>query len=106
MMERVEGHAMFNTPREQWRAAKSRLREALRALDEEVRSYPTPIARCDDQLPGLIERRTAIRRELEQADALREDELSDSECLSLVGQVAARHADLFSTSRTSAQNEG
>ena len=97
---------MLSTPREQWRAAKIRLREALRALDEEVRSYPTPIARCDDQLPGLIERRTAIRRELERAETVREDELSDSECLSLVAQLAARHGDLLSTSQTSAQNEG
>jgi hypothetical protein len=38
------------------------LRERLEAraaeLAEEVSRYPSPIARCDDQLPGLIEARS------------------------------------------------
>ncbi len=34
------------------------LERRARALQEEVRAYPTPIARCDEQLPKLIERRT------------------------------------------------
>jgi len=33
-----------------------------RALDDEVRHYPTPIARCDVQLPALLEARDEVRR--------------------------------------------
>ena len=29
----------------------------VREVSDEVSHYPTPIARCDDQLPGLIEQR-------------------------------------------------
>ena len=39
------------------------LEQRSRELHDEVRHYPTPIAHCDDQLPGLIEQRTrAIAR--------------------------------------------
>jgi hypothetical protein len=44
----------------------STIRAALtarwRALDDEVRHYPTPIARCDVQLPALLEARDEVRR--------------------------------------------
>jgi chorismate mutase len=36
------------------------LRARADALAREVRDYPTPIARCDDQLTGLLERRTRL----------------------------------------------
>ena len=32
------------------------------ALDLEVRQYPTPIARCDVQLPALLDARAAVVR--------------------------------------------
>ena len=31
------------------------LEKRLAALSEEIRSYPTPIARCDLHLPALLE---------------------------------------------------
>lgn len=37
---------------------RSRLEARARELAEEVSRYPSPIARCDDQLPGLIEARS------------------------------------------------
>jgi hypothetical protein len=40
-----------------------------RALSEAVRSYPTPIARCDEQLPALLESRREVLRLLEEPDA-------------------------------------
>lgn len=40
------------------------------ALAREVRDYPTPIARCDDQLTGLLERRARVFRALDDVDAL------------------------------------
>jgi hypothetical protein len=53
------------------------LRRAIRAylerrgaeLNEAVRSYPTPIARCDEQLPALIESRREVLQLLEADDA-------------------------------------
>ena len=36
-------------------------------LSEEIRNYPTPIARCDEQLTGLIERRAALLAEKKRA---------------------------------------
>lgn len=44
----------------------------LGEINEELRNYPQPIARCDAQLGGLQEERMAIRArlaELEAADA-------------------------------------
>ena len=36
----------------------------LRQLNEEIRDYPQPIARCDAQLAGLIEERSEVSRVL------------------------------------------
>jgi len=33
-------------------------------LSEEIRNYPTPIARCDEQLTALIEERARLLAEL------------------------------------------
>ena len=38
----------------------------LAELSEEIRRYPTPIARCDEQLTGLIELRAAILERIRQ----------------------------------------
>lgn len=49
------------------------LRAALEArrrqLDAEIRSYPTPIPRCDAQFNHLMEERDRIVRELESLAA-------------------------------------
>jgi len=41
-----------------WSQLKDCLERQCTALSEEVRDYPTPIARCDEQLTRLIERRS------------------------------------------------
>ena len=33
-------------------------------LSAEIRHYPTPIARCDEQLAGLLEERSLLLRQL------------------------------------------
>jgi len=38
------------------------------ALSEEIRSYPRPIAHCDEQLSGLIEERARLLKELNSND--------------------------------------
>jgi hypothetical protein len=40
------------------------LQQQLAALNEEIRHYPGPIARCDQHLPALLEARARILAEL------------------------------------------
>ena len=42
----------------EWKSLRQHLEARARALADEVRAYPGPIARCDDQLPWLIAQRT------------------------------------------------
>ena len=42
------------------------LEQRLARLNEEIRSYPGPIARCDEHLPALLEERAQILSELEK----------------------------------------
>jgi hypothetical protein len=44
------------------------LEQRLQALSDEVRHYPTPIARCDEQLTGLLETRAEVAKLLANAD--------------------------------------
>ena len=46
-------------------------RQKIDALSREIRAYPTPIARCDEQLAGLLEERAKL---LEALRALEERE--------------------------------
>ena len=45
---------------------RARLALRLRELNEEIRAYPQPIARCDAQLGGLVEERARIHAEIER----------------------------------------
>ena len=45
---------------------RARLTQRLRELNEEIRAYPQPIARCDAQLGGLVEERARIQAEIER----------------------------------------
>jgi hypothetical protein len=42
------------------------LEERIAELSEEIRSYPTPIARCDLHLPALLEERSLLLAQLHQ----------------------------------------
>jgi len=54
-----------------WTALRDCLAARSRELHDEVRSYPTPIARCDLHLPGLLEQRRQITEALQLALELR-----------------------------------
>ena len=43
-------------------AIRADLARRWREVDDEIRHYPTPIARCDVQLPALIETRDELRQ--------------------------------------------
>jgi hypothetical protein len=47
-----------------WSELKSYLDRRSKELNDEVRNYPTPIARCDEQLTKLIEQRTRVINQL------------------------------------------
>ena len=55
---------------EAWEALRRYLESRSSALTDEVRHYPTPIARCDEQLSKLLEQRahalSQLRRMAEQ----------------------------------------
>jgi hypothetical protein len=42
------------------------LEKRVAELSEEIRNYPGPIARCDEQLPALLEERARLLSELEK----------------------------------------
>ena len=51
--------------------ARARLKARLGELNEEIRGYPQPIARCDAQLGGLVEERARLQEELERLEPSR-----------------------------------
>jgi hypothetical protein len=51
------------------REIRAHLERRAARLNEAVRGYPTPIARCDEQLPALIEARREVLQLLEADDA-------------------------------------
>jgi hypothetical protein len=46
---------------EAWRALRAHLQAQARELAHEVSHYPGPIARCDEQLPALIDEHARAR---------------------------------------------
>ena len=60
---------------------------ARKALDEEIRSYPTPIPRCDAQFNAAYEQRSLLATLFLQVDAAVNG--SDAEKLSAIAQFAA-----------------
>jgi hypothetical protein len=41
------------------------LQRRLEALNQEIRTYPGPIARCDEHLPAMLEERAKLIAQLE-----------------------------------------
>jgi len=41
------------------------LQRRLAELNEQIRTYPGPIARCDEHLPALLEERARLMAEIE-----------------------------------------
>ena len=45
---------------------QNELERRLAALSHEIRCYPTPIARCDEQLTDLLEKRAQLIEQLKR----------------------------------------
>ena len=58
--------------RPMWEEIRRELLRAKRVIDEEIRSYPTPIPRCDAQFNHLYEQQARLARELDRVGALDE----------------------------------
>jgi chorismate mutase len=43
---------------------RQEMQRRIDELSQEIRNYPTPIARCDEQLAALIEERAALQARL------------------------------------------
>ena len=46
---------------------KNRIERRIAELSAEIRDYPTPIARCDEQLSALLEQRARLVEQLKRA---------------------------------------
>jgi hypothetical protein len=73
--------------RSAWVRVKARLAARLEELSKEVRAYPSPIARCDDQLPKLLERRAAAQRRLRLANDQDVEGFSDAQFAALIAEL-------------------
>jgi hypothetical protein len=51
---------------------RDHLQRTKRAIEEEIRSYPTPIPRCDAQFNFLYEHRARLSQQLEHANRVLE----------------------------------
>jgi len=67
------------------------LERRVELLNEEVRRYPTPIARCDDQLTGLLEQRAGALAQLQRLGSLGDQDLARADGIALAGELI----DLF-----------
>jgi hypothetical protein len=69
------------------RALRTYLERQVQLLNEEVRHYPGPIARCDDQLTGLLEQRATALAELQRLEALGAEGLARADGIALAREL-------------------
>ena len=72
-----------------WKEIRGELLRAKRMIDEEIRSYPTPIPRCDAQFNHLHEQRGRLARELDRIDALSEKNFGYQDYVRLIEEFIA-----------------
>src|SRR5437879_4273537 len=72
-----------------WREIKDELRRSKRVIGEEIRSYPTPIPRCDAQFNHLYEQQARLARELDRVGALVGKSLKREDCIDLIERFVA-----------------
>jgi hypothetical protein len=65
------------------------LQRAKRAIEEEIRRYPTPIPRCDAQFNYLYEQRSRLSQQLESTNRALGAGASEGELIDAVAAFAA-----------------
>ena len=66
------------------KAIRDHLADRKQLIDEEIRSYPTPIPHCDAQFNYLYEQRTRLFEELTRMDMLAEKSLARGDYMELI----------------------
>jgi hypothetical protein len=61
-----------------WQDIRTHLETRKRAVTQEIRNYPQPIAGCDAQIPALWEARDALVRELNRLEEAAKGETPDA----------------------------
>ena len=77
------------TLRSLWKDIKCDLLRGKHLIDEEIRSYPTPIPRCDAQFNHLYEQQARLARELDRIGALDEKNLGRGDYSRLIEEFIA-----------------
>ena len=72
-----------------WGEVRRDLLRVKRLIDEEIRSYPTPIPRCDAQFNHLHDQRARLARELDRIGALDARALDHGDFVRLIGEFVA-----------------
>lgn len=72
-----------------WRDVMDDLNRRRGLIGEEIRSYPTPIPRCDAQFNHLYEQRARLNRELDRIAALVERDLEHRDYVRLIEEFIA-----------------
>ena len=73
---------------------RRRLQSERMRIDEEIGSYPAPIAGCDQQFNHLLAQRTALKGELTRLAALEGQSLSAEETIRSVAEFIQASAGL------------
>ena len=85
-IDRQEDLAALRT---MWEDVKSEMVRRKRSIDEEIRTYPTPIPRCDAQFNHLYAQQARLARELDRMGALAEKNLAYRDYIRLIGKFIA-----------------
>lgn len=72
-----------------WRDIEDDLQRRKRLIGEEIRSYPTPIPRCDAQFNHLYEQQASLARELDRIAALDGKSLDSGDYIELIERFIA-----------------
>ena len=85
----IERHEDLAELRSLWKLAVDDLHRRKYLLAEEIRSYPTPIPRCDAQFNHLYEQQARLARELDRIGALAEKNPGREDCIEWIGRFVA-----------------
>jgi hypothetical protein len=80
----INGETDLEVLKSLWQEIRDHLKNRKQLIDKEIRSYPTPIPRCDAQFNHLYEQRTRLFRELNRMNALAEKSLARGDYIELI----------------------
>jgi len=72
-----------------WNEIRHHLEDLRRSLAAEIRSYPTPIPRCDAQFNHLYEQQSRLARDLDRISALAGASLKREDTIELIERFIA-----------------